>query len=306
MPKKASPVKSSGESGGSSRKSRKTLANEAEAQGAEDEWTVAETGAAGSRSASAATSSDDDAGSAKGAAGADDREAALGGRDDSAEVVDQPPAWLGSLLDRIDALEKSKPAASPAAGLAGSVAAGPPEDDDVIEDFTHRQQGFVQFPLNPCPRSEDPSVLPQQWQVLLQAAGSKHSKRDVNEVYLLYPTASYTFDVCSVLRHLADDPLSLTHLRGPKPLTAGGRQLDERIALASVRAALQKSTGEKYDEDDKEKLDRTKLATFLSGNRGGIKSGAAGSASRGAASSARAKPFPAASKPSKAAPSTAK
>ena len=153
MQKKASPVKSSGESGGASaRKSRKTLANEAEAKGAEDEWTVAEAGAADSRSsASAATSSDDDAGSATGAAGAEDYEAALEGRDDprSAEVVDQPPTWLGSLLDRIDALEKSKPTASPAAGLAGSVAAGPPEDDDVIEDFTHRQQGFVQFPLNP-------------------------------------------------------------------------------------------------------------------------------------------------------------
>ena len=40
------------------------------------------------------------------------------------------------------------------------------------------------------------------------------------------------------------DPQSLTHLHGPPALTVGGRELDEKVANAMVRAALRKATGE--------------------------------------------------------------
>jgi len=70
------------------------------------------------------------------------------------------------------------------------------------------------------------------------------------------------------------DPQSLTHLHGPPALTAGGRELDEKVATALVRAALRKATGEK-DDDDKARARPKQTATHTAafqgrGGRGGM------------------------------------
>lgn len=220
------------------------------------------------------------------------------------------------LLARIAALEQriqSAPAPSYAGGgrPSAAIGSGPIEEmeDDVLRDFTHHSaaEGFVEYPGNPCRRGGPGAPLPPEWQTLLYGPGTKHTKRDINEVTLLHPMASIGYDVCMLLGDLADsgaskaemvhalgeardvihdeilqriwtrmdilrqaptdrefyertiDPRAITHQRGPAPLTAGGRELDERVAANLVRNALRKATGEKDDDTDA----KAKVASFL-------------------------------------------